>query len=227
VHELQIAPLENVSHHIAMIPLHANDCAQLLKSTSAIADRRRASGASHVRPLDEFATRLRRQLTNDFFVPDFDPWDGGVEAECLFLLEAPGKWAKASGFASQNNNSQTSKNLFSACVRAGIDRRRTLMWNVVPWYIGGESRIRQATQADIEAGTPFLLELIGLLPKLKLVVFFGGNAAKARSAVASAMPGLRSFESLHPSNVALNQRPENRDRFQRSLDSVAQALASI
>src|SRR5258707_58093 len=69
-------------------------------------------------------------------VPHFDPLDGGVGAECLFLLEAPGPQAVLSGFVSRNNPDPTAKNWFELNVAVGIDRRRTMTWNIVPWYIG-------------------------------------------------------------------------------------------
>jgi hypothetical protein len=85
-------------------------------------------------------------------LPDFDPWDAGIDAEILFLLEAPGARAVASTIVSRNNPDETAKNMFLLHQDACIPRARTLLWNVVPWYIGDGARIRAATPQDLEQG---------------------------------------------------------------------------
>ena len=40
-------------------------------------------------------------------IPHFDPLDGGSNAQVLFLMEAPGPKASASGFVSRNNPDET------------------------------------------------------------------------------------------------------------------------
>lgn len=197
----------------------------MLAESAAKEQRRNELTKPHVEPLQRYVQELRKQIPSDRFVPDFDPWDGGIDATCLFLLEAPGPQAKASGFASRNNNSQTSKNLFRHSQEAGIDRRQTLMWNVVPWYIGISNKIRQANSTDVREGAGHLLELAKLLPKLKLVVLFGKKAQKAQKLLAGERPDLRFIAALHPSNVALNQKPDNPLLFRRTLVDVANALA--
>lgn len=81
-------------------------------------------------------------------IPDFDPWDGGVHAQVLFLLEAPGSKAVDSGFVSRNNPDETAKNFFELNRDAGIPRELTVIWNVVPWYIGDGARIRAAKSQE-------------------------------------------------------------------------------
>jgi len=44
----------------------------------------------HVRPLNAFVDALRAAKGPQFHIPYFDPLDGGIQAECLFLPEAPG-----------------------------------------------------------------------------------------------------------------------------------------
>src|ERR1700683_3159077 len=61
--------------------------------------------------LTEFVEQLRTEREGDR-VPNFDPLDGGIRAKCLFLLEAPGPKAVASGFVSRNNPDETAKNWF-------------------------------------------------------------------------------------------------------------------
>ena len=80
-------------------------------------------------------------MGEDHKIPQFDPLDGGIDAECLFLLEAPGPKAVNSGFVSRNNPDETAKNFFELNVGAGLERSKTITWNVVPWYVGsGTSR---------------------------------------------------------------------------------------
>ncbi len=206
--------------------IHTEDNrAGMLGESAAIEDRNRELTKPHVEPLQRYVQDMRKRIPRDRFVPNFDPWDGGIDATCLLLLEAPGRWAKASGLASRDNNSQTSKNLFTYSQIAGIDRRKTLMWNVVPWYIGTPNTIRQANSSDLREGVGHLLELIALLAKLKLVVFFGGKAQTAQGQLAAALPALQFLAAMHPSNVALNQKPENRSQFLQALRDVAKVLA--
>jgi uracil-DNA glycosylase len=57
-----------------------------------------------------------------------------------------------------------------------MDRRRTVTWNVVPWYIGSGTKIRAATGTDLGAGRPALVRLLSLLPRLKAIVLLGRKA---------------------------------------------------
>src|SRR5260370_42342666 len=51
-----------------------------------------------VAPLSGFVEAIRQRVSNGCAIPYFDPLDGGVTARCLYLLEAPGPQAVASGF---------------------------------------------------------------------------------------------------------------------------------
>ena len=83
-------------------------------------------------PLTEFVEVLRAEHGPDARIADFDPWDGGVDAEVLFLLEAPGPKAIASGFVSRNSPDESARNFHRANAEAGIARERTVTWNIVP-----------------------------------------------------------------------------------------------
>jgi uracil-DNA glycosylase len=98
-------------------------------------ERGRRSGrllSPHMRNLTEFVEALRSKTGYGEDIPNFDPADGGVEARCLFLLEAPGRKAVRSGFVSRNNPDETAKNFFKLNHEAGIPRHDTAIWNVVP-----------------------------------------------------------------------------------------------
>jgi hypothetical protein len=111
------------------------DRPQLLGDLTARAARRAQLSEPHVAPLTAFVEALRAEVGPRANISDFDPWDGGVEAEILYLLEAPGPRAVASGFISRNNPDETAKNFFQLNAEAKIPRKRTITWNVVPWYI--------------------------------------------------------------------------------------------
>ncbi len=157
-------------------------------------------------------------------IPDFDPWDGGVNAELLYLLEAPGPRAGRSGFISRNNPDESAKNFFELNEMACIPRKQTISWNVVPWYIGSGAKIRPATAADVAEGREALLELLGLLPRLRAVVFVGRKAELAMQHIQSALPSLTCFRCPHPSPMYCNMAPGNKENILSALRQVAAFL---
>lgn len=175
---------------------------------------------AHVAPLTSFVDALRINIGSEAAIPYFDPWDGGIEAEVLFLLEAPGPKAINSGFVSMNNPDETAKNLFDLIKEARIDRRRMAIWNTVPWYIGIEGKVRPANSTDINQGVESLSELIKLMPKLRAVVLVGAKAQKAEKHIRSLEAGLELFSSPHPSPMYVNRRPENRSTILQSWRTV-------
>ena len=179
---------------------------------------------AHVAPLTRYVERLRARVGSTAAIPYFDPWDGGVNAEVLFLREAPGARAVEAGFISRNNPDETAKNFFLLNQDAGIARERTVSWNVVPWYIGTGTRIRPANRTDIAQGIGPLAELLPLLPALRAVVLVGQKAGTARRAIAELLPQVRIFDTPHPSPLFINNKPENRGRLLVTLKDVASFL---
>ena len=178
----------------------------------------------HVSPLTEFVEELRTEAGPDAKIPYFDPWDGGVNAEVLFLLEAPGPRAVRSGFVSRNNPDETAKNFFEINAAAGLTRKCTVIWNVVPWYIGTGTRIRAATPADLQAGLRPLPRLLGLLPKLSVVVLVGRKAERATSEITRARPDLKLLACPHPSPLYVNHAPANREKIRVVLECAAESV---
>lgn len=160
--------------------------------------------------LTNFVHRLRERMGTQVVIPYINPWDGGIEAKVMFLLEAPGAKARNSGFVSMNNPDETAKNFFEISRESGIDRKQIVTWNTVPWYIGSDSKIRPANSSDISAGVGSLAELLELLPKLKAIVLVGGKAQKAEDHIRQTAPYLQIFKSPHPSPLFVNRKPENR-----------------
>lgn len=194
-----------------------------LGDPEARAKRLRQIREHHIAPLTAYVEQLRQLVGPNANIPYFDPWDGGIEARALFLLEAPGAKAASSGFVSRNNPDETAKNLFTLLEQAGLERRETLIWNAVPWYIGSGTKIRAATTTDLHAGLRPLPLLLDLLPNLTTVVLLGRKAAKAREHVSRSR--LRVFECPHPSPLFINHAPGNRQKLLEVFVSVRKHLS--
>lgn len=184
------------------------DRPKLLGDPHFVCARLEELGAPHIAPLTNFVRNLRDRKGSGAVIPFIDPWDGGVEANVLFLLEAPSPNARH--FVSMNNPDETAKNFHEVSREAGIDRRRIVTWNVVPWYIGDGQRIRPANRMDIAAGVESLVELLRLLPRLQSVMLVGRKAQVAEQDIRRAAPHLVLNHSPHPSRMFVNRRPENR-----------------
>ena len=128
-----------------------------------------------------------------------------------------------SGFVSRNNPDPTARNLANLLAQAELPRSVTVIWNVVPWYIGSDAKIRSANASDVEAGQRSLLALLRLLPKVREVVLVGRKAQRARPAL-SARGKLRLTDCPHPSNQVFNRWPEKRTEALRAFQSVARRL---
>ncbi|MDQ3812617.1 MAG: N-acetyltransferase, partial [Armatimonadota bacterium] len=137
-------------------------------ATNGASQKKDMLGQGHMKPLIEYWERVRLEQP-DKKIPCFDPCDGGINARALFLLEAPGPKAVDTGFISRNNPDPTAKNLCDLLGEAGIARCDTLIWNIVPWYVGeGDgSRIRPVNKQDIQQAVPYLKGLIDLLKRLE------------------------------------------------------------
>jgi hypothetical protein len=140
-------------------------------------------------------------------VPDFDPESGGINAEILFLLEKPGPKTSEKGggcgFISIDNDDPTAEAIIDFYRKAGLDRHRTLHWNVIPGWNG---RIAFDGR-ELEAGVKALSDLIAFLPKLKTVVFVGKTALRARPLLEKLRPGLQFRTSAHPSPLVRRFNP--------------------
>lgn len=149
----------------------------------------------HMRPLKDFVEDLRQAHPN-VQVPDFDPLDGGVDAQVLFLFQKPSKEAVAgngSGFISRNNDDSTAKRTFSFMREAGIPRKLTITWNVVPWWDG----CNDASASECRTGIIWVRRLLNLLPNLRAVVLVGTVAQGAWPDWLC--PDLLVVRSYHPS----------------------------
>lgn len=170
---------------------------------------------THIAPLIKFVDKLRSKYNLGENIPHFDPLDGGINAEVLFLLEAPGPRAVKSGFVSRNNDDPTARNFLALNHEAGITREGTIMWNIVPQYLGDVNSIRRPTASELRVGITHLFELLNLLPELRVVVFVGAHAYNAANqALSIQRPDLELFRCGHTSNQHLNRNiPINRQNI--------------
>jgi hypothetical protein len=146
----------------------ASDCARSLHSPEAVALRKAMLRDPHLAPLTDFVAKLRRAHPDREF-PDFDPLDGGSNADILFLFEKPGRMTsaggKGSGFISRNNNDPTAEATFGFMTEANLSRNRTVIWNVVPGWNG----TRKITKTELSAGVDALRGLLPLIADISKI----------------------------------------------------------
>jgi G:T/U-mismatch repair DNA glycosylase len=85
---------------------------------------------------------------------------------------------------------------------AGIPRKLTVTWNVIPWWNG----TRRIAGSELKEGVACVNELIALLPKLSSVVLVGRKAARAARLLDGG--NLSLFTSAHPSPLVRARYPE-------------------
>ena len=165
---------------------------------------------SHMCELVAFVERLRRCYpSSNFFVPDFDPEDGGVNAKMLLLLKKPSvktvpkKGGKGgTGFVSQDNGDDHANATKALLEKLGIDRKKIIIWNAISAY-NGEKKI---TAQDRKDAIEKLKELLSILPMVKSVVLVGGEAKKMEKEIEekTKLKKCQIFKSYDPSPKGMN-----------------------
>jgi len=161
----------------------------------------------HVAPINDLAREMA--AATDRPVPLADPDGGGVAARVLLLLETPSRaGAYGSGMTSIDNDDTAAANLCRALAEVDLDRRSVLMWNAVQWYLGTTDKIRSPTPAEVAAGRAWLLRLVDLVTRLRVVVCLGHAAAAATAPLAAELQtrGLAILSAPHPSQRVYNRR---------------------
>ncbi len=166
-------------------------------------------------PLREFTDDLRNHSGEN--VPNFDPDDGGIEAEVLFVFQDPGPTVKDSDFISRDNypfnkRDYSAKNVTETSGRVNLHRDRTISWNAVPWRVEPMDLSREFRRAKREK---WLTELLTMFEgrNLRAVALFGNYAHGLADEVRATRPDLEIFEGLHPALLAMNQKKGNREHF--------------
>lgn len=113
-------------------------------------------------------------------MPYIAPLYGGVEAEMLSILRDPGPMTNAaldgSGFLCLEDDDPAAELFATLLAEAGIAPSRMTPWNAYPWYIN-----RKPNTAELTAGHDPLRRLLGLLPRLRVVMLNGGDGVRGRS----------------------------------------------
>ncbi len=147
-----------------------------------------------------------------------------MNARALLLLEAPGPQAVGSAFISRNNPDPTARNMNELLRDAGIPRHDTVLWNIVPWYVGdGAGRIRAVSREDIREALPHFGSLLELLPKLEVIVLIGKKAQSAAQELRR-QTRLPFVSTPHPSARVFNVWPAKRTEMEADLIQVAKIL---
>lgn len=180
---------------------------------------KRKEKANRVRivPLGKILEEIieKKGKNNKKNVPGFDPEDGGVEARCLFLHEAPGKMAYESGYITCDNCDKTAKNFHSFIDQTRIKRKDIIIWNAVPWCIWKKNKmkIRHPKPKEMEEGMEYFLKLRRLCVKLEVIVLMGNTAQRAWCYYLKEKPDIRIFLSPHPSPQFINKDKDNREKM--------------
>ena len=182
----------------------------------------------HMKPLSGYLAAVRDAAVQiaagtEQHVPSFDPCDGGIQARVLFLLEAPGPRAKSSGFVSSNNPDPTAKNLWNLIHNAGIARADTLIWNIVPWYVGTGKHILPVNNKDIRLALPYLENLLALLPRLQLIVLVGRKAQLAEPQI-RLLTSCEIKHTYHMSALVFHTSPEKKKQTEDAFHSISAFL---
>ena len=182
----------------------------------------------HMAPLTQYVLKMRQELP-DRSVPFFDTDDGGIHGRVLLLKEAPGPTAIYSQFVAPENGGQTAKNMRELRIEAGLEQRFVVNWNIVPWYVGNETKtkIAPASKHDIDESAHYIQMLLDMLPDLRAVVLMGGKAQKGwRIRKFRTVAGLEVIETSHPSPLAVNTRQGARESIVAGFKR-AQQLAAV
>jgi hypothetical protein len=157
-------------------------------------------------------------------IPHFDPEDGGIDAEVLFLLKSPGSGAKKSCFVSRDNPDEFARLGKEVNAEAGLERKRTVSWNLIPWAV--DSKEIRVLHSEAERALEYLGELLSpeMLPRLKHVVLFGAFARDFKNHVSRIRDDVEITTCPMPSHQVFNTDPENRAHVVNILRGVAEAL---
>ncbi len=225
LHIGNVQDLPGLVNHLREMGDIVSDCPKSLRDPSIRKQRVSMLSENHIIPLVQFVSRMREERGVGDDIPHFDPADGGVSSQCLFVLEAPGPKAVKSGFVSRNNPDETARNFFELNASAGIPRKKTITWNIVPWFIGEHGKIRAAKKADIDEGLPYLHQLIELLPQLKTIVLVGRKAQRISSVLRTQYDKINIISCYHPSPMFVNRDKERNSKL--IIDQLRKANVSL
>jgi hypothetical protein len=123
-------------------------------------------------------------------VPYVAPIYGGIKARLLNVLTSPGQATRAAprgtGFLCLENPDQAAASVKNLLSDAGISPREMTPWNAYPWF----TERPRPTAAELEAGVEPWVQLISLLPDLRVIMLLGGAAQDGWRRVRRRHPGV-------------------------------------
>jgi hypothetical protein len=141
-----------------------------------------------IAPITDLVDALRRQRPYD--VPYVAPMYGGVDARLLTVVTSPGRQARAApggtGFLCIENPDRAAATVKRLMSEAAIDARQMTPWNACPWFTDSP----RPTAAELEARVEPWVQLIRLLPDLRVMMLMGGDAQNAWRRVRRRHPDL-------------------------------------
>ena len=123
---------------------------------------------------------------------------------------------------SRDNPTGTARNLTRFLAAAQVERRHTILWNVVPWLIHAEgARNRAPRPAEIAAGLALLPGFLAMLPHLRVAVLSGRVAQRAEPLLRELRPAVAVLTMAHPSPIYVNTSPAVATRIAATLAHAA------
>jgi hypothetical protein len=126
-----------------------------------------------------------------------------------------------SGFISRDNDDPTAEAIFDFMRQAGIPRRETVLWNLIPGWNG----TRKVTAREVTEGAQETLGLVRLLPNLREVVLVGAKAGLAAPLLES--QGLVIRKSRHPSPIVKGTQRKAWDQIGLTWKAAYRAVNSL
>ena len=165
----------------------------------------------HIAPVNALVDELTDSGGRGW-VPYLAPAYSGVDARVLCVLRDPGPKTNdelgGSGFLSPENDDPTARRFAALLDGAGIPVSEILAWNAYRWYVNGKP-----TPAELEAGVEPLRRLLGILPRLRVIMLHGGSAQDGWKRLVRRTPawrpGSRSFPPTTPATRPSSGRPRS------------------
>jgi hypothetical protein len=173
--------------------------------------------APHIAPINQFVESIRDRDGHGW-APYVAPLHGGVDAQLLSILRDPGPATQdgsGSGFLAIENDDPTAERQALLFESAGISPRQVLPWNAYPWYFN-----RKPNGSELDAGAELIVELLELLPELRVVLLQGRDAEAGWRKVSRRLPapieewGVTVLATIHPGRQALFT-PDREERARR------------
>jgi len=186
-----------------------------------------------IAPITNLVESLRKPGHED--VPYVAPIYGGIHARLLTVLTHPARAACATlggtGFLCIENPDPTAAKVKDLLKDAGIRFEDMVPWNAYPWFTEHD----RVSGPELELGIEPWLQLMALLPALRVIMLLGGTAQDGwkrllkRQPELASRPGLLAIASYSPGPSALRHPdPRERERRRQDLrDAFRRAAAAI